>query len=262
MSEIGERLENIRRLRMWTQARLAREAGVSPTTVSGIETGKIGRPHFGTLGKLALALSVAPEELLGSREPAQQQGPAPLSLGWARESGEGEFEHGLECASLESLDSLSRGLEVEQERLQRLYGEFPEASEQGRFLKRQIREVAGRSGSVKASAMVRRNQSDARRTDGHAGGAEPSSQGRSASTPPTRLGSRSLTHHPRTGVGRGWPVWSRSRSERCLPLSRTSSPARAAPTSPTEHDNPRLVARTGAVVLAVGIIHESPIAVT
>ena len=165
MSDIGERLENVRRLRMWTQARLAREAGVSPTTVSGIETGKIGRPHFGTLGKLALALSVAPEELLGSREPVERQGSVTLSLGWAREIGEGEFEHGLERASLESLDSLSRGLDVEQERLQRLYGEFPETSEQGRFLKRQIREVAGRSGSVKASAMVRRNHGNPEQHD-------------------------------------------------------------------------------------------------
>jgi transcriptional regulator with XRE-family HTH domain len=162
---IGERVQNVRRLRMWTQARLAKEAGVSPTTVSGIETGKIGRPHFGTLGKLARALRVAPEELLGSRESVGQQGPVPLSLGWARDTGEGEFESGLEGASLESLDSLSRGLEVEQERLQRLYGEFPEGSEQGRFIKRQIREVAGRSGSVKASAMVRRNQDDAEQHD-------------------------------------------------------------------------------------------------
>ena len=61
MPDIGERVQNVRRLRMWTQVRLAREAGVSPTTVSGIETGKIGRPHFGTLGKLALALRVAPK---------------------------------------------------------------------------------------------------------------------------------------------------------------------------------------------------------
>jgi transcriptional regulator with XRE-family HTH domain len=45
-------------------ARLAQEASVSPTTISGIETGKIERPHFGTLGKLARALSIAPEELL------------------------------------------------------------------------------------------------------------------------------------------------------------------------------------------------------
>jgi len=160
MPDIGKRVENARRLRMWTQARLAQEAGVSPTTVSGIESGKIGRPHFGTLGKLALALRVAPEELLGSREPVEQQGPVPLSLRWARDTGEGEFEDGLERASLESLDSLSRGLDVEHERLQRLYGEFPEGSEQGRFIKRQIREVAGRSGSVKASAMVRRNHGD------------------------------------------------------------------------------------------------------
>src|SRR5215216_4972369 len=152
---------------MWTQARLAREAGVSPTTVSGIETGKIGRPHFGTLGKLALALRVAPEELLDSRESVEQQGPVPLSLGWARDSEEGEFESGLEGASLESLDSLSRELDAEQERLQRLYGEFPEASEQGRFIKRQIREVAGQSGSVKTSAMVRRNQRDAKVKDEH-----------------------------------------------------------------------------------------------
>jgi transcriptional regulator with XRE-family HTH domain len=172
----GERLENIRRLRMWTQARLAQEAGVSPTTVSAIETGKIGRPHFGTLGKLARALRVAPEELLDSRKPAEQQGPAPLSLGWARDTGEGEFESGLENASLESLDSLSRGLDVEQERLQRLYGEFPEGSEQGRFIKRQIRDVAGRSGSVKASAMVRRTQDDAKRTDEHSKDTESSSR--------------------------------------------------------------------------------------
>ena len=180
MSDIGERVGNVRRLRMWTQARLAREAGVSPTTVSGIETGKIGRPHFGTLGKLARALGVAPEELLDSREPAEQQGPVPLSLGWARETGEGEFESGLEGASLESLDSLSHGLDVEQGRLQRLYGEFPEGSEQGRYLKRQIREVAGRSGSVKASAMVRRDQHDTKRTDEPVRDTESSKQSRNS----------------------------------------------------------------------------------
>ncbi len=176
MSDIGKRVENVRRLRMWTQARLAREAGVSPTTISGIETGKIVRPHFGTLGKLARALRVAPEELLDSRVSVEQQGPVPLSLGWARETGESEFEHELDRASLKSLDSLTHGLDVEQERLQRLYGEFPEGSEQARFVKRQIREVAGRSGSVKASAMVRRNQDDAKRTEEHGSNAESSNR--------------------------------------------------------------------------------------
>jgi transcriptional regulator with XRE-family HTH domain len=152
--------------------RLAQEAGVSPTTVSGIETGKIGRPHFGTLDKLARALRVAPEELLDSREPGEEQGPAPLSLGWARDTGEGDFESGLENASLESLDSLSRGLDVEQELLQRLYGEFPEGSEQGRFIKRQICEVAGRSGSV----MARRHQDEAKRVDERGRDTESSNQ--------------------------------------------------------------------------------------
>src|SRR5215207_2658866 len=177
MADVGERLENIRRLRMWTQVRLAREAGVSPTTVSAIETGKIGRPHFGTLDKLARALRVAPQELQGSRA-ATIEGPRPLSMGWARDSEEGEFERGLEGASLESLDSLSRELDAEQERLQRLYGEFPEASEQGRFIKRQIREMAGQSGSVKTSAMVRRNQDEAERTDEHARDTDSSNQSR------------------------------------------------------------------------------------
>src|SRR5215211_1085515 len=176
MANVGERLESIRRLRMWTQVRLAREAGVSPTTVSAIETGKIGRPHFGTLDKLARALRVAPEELQGSR--AAMEGPRPISMGWARGSEEGEFERGLEGASLESLDSLSRELDAEQERLQKLYGEFPEASEQGRFIKRQIREVAGQSGSVKTSAMVRRNQDEAERTDEHARDTDSSNQSR------------------------------------------------------------------------------------
>src|SRR5215207_10360343 len=163
---------------MLTQARLAKEAGVSPTTVSGIETVKIGRPHFGTIGKLAQALRVAPEELQGSQESVEEQGQAHLSLWWARETREGEFERGLEGASLKSLDSLYRGLEVEQERLQRLYGEVPEGSEQGRFIKRQIREVAGRSGAVKASAMVRRDQDEAERTDEHARDTGSSNQSR------------------------------------------------------------------------------------
>jgi transcriptional regulator with XRE-family HTH domain len=114
----GERLQNIRRLRMWTQARLAQEAGVSPVRSPASETGKIGRPHFGTLGKLVRALGVAPEELLDSLAPVEQQDSAPLSLG-GRESGEGESKVGLRTlpskASIPSLagwmlsKSVSRG---------------------------------------------------------------------------------------------------------------------------------------------------------
>lgn len=67
-SIIGERIQSIRRLRTWTQGRLAEEAGLSSTTVSGIETGRIARPHFGTLHRLAHALEVDPHMLLSSEE--------------------------------------------------------------------------------------------------------------------------------------------------------------------------------------------------
>src|SRR5918999_5585806 len=85
---VGRRLVVIRGRRMWTQARLAEEAGVSPTTVSGIESGRISRPHFGTLRKLAGALGVEPDELVGGRGSVAG---SPLSLDWAMSSGEDEF---------------------------------------------------------------------------------------------------------------------------------------------------------------------------
>ncbi len=156
-STVGRSLMIIRRSRMWTQVRLAEEVGVSPTTVSGIESGRIVRPHFGTLRKLAQALGVEPEELVPPQILAQRGTPSTLSLEWAMSSGEEEFERELDDASLENLYSLSRALEEEQGRLQRLYGEFPEGSEYRRFIKRQIREVAARSGSVAASGFVNLN---------------------------------------------------------------------------------------------------------
>src|ERR671911_2373311 len=95
-SAAGRNLAEVRERRMWTQVRLAHEAGVSPTTVSGIESGKISRPHFGTLGKLARALGVDPRELVAPPSPAAEEGAAPMSLEWARSSPETEFERGLE----------------------------------------------------------------------------------------------------------------------------------------------------------------------
>ena len=151
-SVIGERLLRARRVKMWTQGRLAEEAGVSPTTVSGIEKGRILSPHFGTVRKLARALGVDPGGLLSSGE-TREGAHAPLSLGWARSIREEEFEEGLEGAPLEELEALRRNLEEERVRLQALYGEFPEGSEQRRYIKRQIRIVAAQSGSVSTSMM-------------------------------------------------------------------------------------------------------------
>ena len=151
---ISVRLLNTRRLRMWTQGRLAKEAGVSPTTVSGIETGRIARPHFGTLQKLAQALDLDPQVLLSSsEEPSEPEGPPSLSLQWARSAGKENFEQVIEDASLDELKALVEELEKERERLQRLYGEFPEGSEQRRFIKGQIRDVSAQSGSISTSMI-------------------------------------------------------------------------------------------------------------
>lgn len=152
---ISENLVIVRRRKMWTQGNLADRAGVSPTTVSGIENGKIGRPHPGTIRKLAEALEVSPEDLIrgvSREEPKKERsGFGPLSLDWAMTAREEEFERELEEASLQSLDTLSRDLKEEQARLQDLYGEFSRGSEQRRSIKRRIRSVAAQSGSVDAS---------------------------------------------------------------------------------------------------------------
>lgn len=162
---IGERLAEVRSKKMWTQARLAREAGVSPTTVSGIETGRISRPHFGTLSKLASVLDVDPRLLLSSEENVGGESEARLSMEWARMAREEDFEREIEEASLESLETLSGELEDERRRLQTLYGEFPLGSEQRKFIKRQIRGVAGHSESVTTSAMFHRQRMDTERND-------------------------------------------------------------------------------------------------
>lgn len=159
---------------MWTQEDLAREAGVSPTTVSGIENGRISRPHFGTVRKLARAFGVPPEELLtGPARPhpaephSAEGGVSGLSLDWARSAREEEFESGLDGATLENLSALSRELDEEHVRLRALYGELPHDSEQRRYVKRQIRDVSARSGSVNASIEFHRDsrQSRGRRPD-------------------------------------------------------------------------------------------------
>jgi len=168
--EIGVYLLNTRRLRMWTQGRLAKEAGVSPTTVSGIETGRIARPHFGTLQKLAQALDVDPQTLLSSsEESSEREGPPSLSLQWARSAGKEKFEQVIEGASLDELKSLVQELEVERERLQRLYGEFPEGSEQRRFIKGQIGDVSAQSASITTSMMFHSDKDGKEHTDGPAG---------------------------------------------------------------------------------------------
>src|SRR5215208_1754586 len=102
-SVVRKNLVVLRESRMWPQLRLAEEAGVSPTTVSGIENGRSSRPRFGTVRKLAVALEVEPEDLLP--RPGMRRGgvPARLSLEWSMASDDEEFEDELEAASIEGL---------------------------------------------------------------------------------------------------------------------------------------------------------------
>ena len=165
-SAVGGRLAAIRERRMWTQARLAEKAGISPTTVSGIESGRISRPHFGTLRKLAVALGVDSGDFLSrpGGPSSEERGASPLSLEWAMSSGEDEFERGLEGASVEGLSSLSQELGEEHDRLRRMYGEA-RGNEQRRLIKTMIRQVAANSGSVEASITAHEDTRERRPSD-------------------------------------------------------------------------------------------------
>lgn len=61
------RLRRERERRAWTQKELAQEAGLSPTSVSNLETEKQGA-YPGTVRKLAGALGVEPAALYASEE--------------------------------------------------------------------------------------------------------------------------------------------------------------------------------------------------
>jgi transcriptional regulator with XRE-family HTH domain len=61
--ELGERIATLREEQALTQADLAERARISPSTLSQIESGKVPRPHVGTVRKIARALGVEPQDL-------------------------------------------------------------------------------------------------------------------------------------------------------------------------------------------------------
>jgi transcriptional regulator with XRE-family HTH domain len=162
-SYVRSNLVVLRESRMWTQGRLAEEAGISPTTVSGIENGRISRPHFGTVRKLAVALRVEPEDLLPPLERGER--PDRLSLEWSMSSDDEEFEREVEAASIEGLSSLFERLGDEELRLRKMYGEAT-GDRQRRLIKAMIRQVAANSGSVQASIMAHPDRDSPRRESG------------------------------------------------------------------------------------------------
>jgi transcriptional regulator with XRE-family HTH domain len=61
------RLEALRTSKCWSRAELARRAGLHPTTVGLIESGRL-RAYPGQLEKLARALDVLPNDLHGGMQ--------------------------------------------------------------------------------------------------------------------------------------------------------------------------------------------------
>jgi transcriptional regulator with XRE-family HTH domain len=62
LDHVGKRIANERERRLLTQAELAQRAGISQSTLSQIESGRVS-PHIGTLRKIARALEIEPQEL-------------------------------------------------------------------------------------------------------------------------------------------------------------------------------------------------------
>jgi transcriptional regulator with XRE-family HTH domain len=65
--KIGAQLREAREQRLLTQEELAARAGVQPFTISRIETDKV-EPRFRTIRKLAEALGVDPQTLIGAKD--------------------------------------------------------------------------------------------------------------------------------------------------------------------------------------------------
>ena len=64
----GDRLRKVRDKRLLSQRELAERAGLSPTTILKLESGRVDEPHPRTIRKLADALKVDPDELVGGSE--------------------------------------------------------------------------------------------------------------------------------------------------------------------------------------------------
>ncbi len=94
---LAQRVRDFRYSKGWGPDELASRAEISRTALYQIESGKTGLPRAGTLRRIALALEVPMEDLLGSDvdvEPAQAVAdravparPARTNLGWVPSEG-------------------------------------------------------------------------------------------------------------------------------------------------------------------------------
>ncbi len=79
--DLGERIAVLREEQALTQADLAEVARISPSTLSQIESGRVPRPHVGTVRKIARALGVEPADLRRAKELALPKAEAPREAG-------------------------------------------------------------------------------------------------------------------------------------------------------------------------------------
>lgn len=66
---IGENLKSFRRKKGWSQQKLAEAAGLSYVTITKIEQGRAKKPTIQSMVKLADALGVTLDELVGRTGP-------------------------------------------------------------------------------------------------------------------------------------------------------------------------------------------------
>jgi transcriptional regulator with XRE-family HTH domain len=121
--ELAERHIALRERAGLTQEQEAKMAGVSPTTISGIESGKITRPHLKTLLKIARALGADVGEL---RESGKAE--APPSPTQPRFNG---FEEERGAAWEAAVDDAHRLREGGRARLEELLAAWQASRERG-----------------------------------------------------------------------------------------------------------------------------------
>ena len=68
---LAQRVRDFRYSKGWGPDELASRAEISRTALYQIESGKTGLPRAGTLRRIAVALDVSMDELLGNPEPSR-----------------------------------------------------------------------------------------------------------------------------------------------------------------------------------------------
>src|SRR3974390_304391 len=76
MISLAQGFRDFRYSKGWGPDELANRAEISRTALYQIESGKTGLPRAGTLRRIAVALDVSMDDLLGNTEAASHHGPA------------------------------------------------------------------------------------------------------------------------------------------------------------------------------------------